>query len=338
MTDSGSSFTKQEVKAGLMVLFSVACFAGLALIVAGYRPALTGDVYYAYFPDTGGLNRGASVRFGGARVGRVTSIELSPEHRTLIRVGLAVSENVPINAGSEAFITQTSLTADHHVEITTGTETARLLEPGDVIPARPGGLFDRMDLMAGSITRVMEDLRVLMGVSPPPGPVAPDAPEAVTITQLFDRLDTTLDAGGVLITDIQEAVGEARPAVEELTRRLEAMEAKASALMDAMTGAIEGNQPAIERLLARFEEAALEASTVAARLRTVADTADDTLRQAGAASGSAQQLLETNRDMLEDALRDMRDTARHLRDFSETISEQPHSLVRGRQPQGRVVE
>ena len=105
-------------------------------------------LYYATFRDVGGLNSGADVRFGGVQVGTVESVEIDPADPTRIRVAAMVPETVPVNAGSVASIQQISLTAEMHLEISTGDRDRPVLENGAVLESETvaTGLFDVPDV------------------------------------------------------------------------------------------------------------------------------------------------------------------------------------------------
>jgi ABC-type transporter Mla subunit MlaD len=68
------------------------------------------------------------------------------------------------------------------------------------------------------------------------------------------------------------------------------------------------------------------------RLVGLLDTAEGTLRTAA----DALAILGQNRQDLDATLRDLRDTMANLKAFSQTIKEQPYSLVRIKSPPQRV--
>ena len=80
-------FTATEIKAGILVLVSFFILVGFLVAIRGCRPQdESAKTFYAVFTDISGLNRGADVRFGGVRVGKVIAIEPDPEDRARIRV------------------------------------------------------------------------------------------------------------------------------------------------------------------------------------------------------------------------------------------------------------
>ena len=133
-------FTATEIKAGILVLVSLIVLVGFLAAVRGCRPKDDSErLYYAVFSDISGLNRGADVRFGGVLVGRVTAIEPDPDDRASIRVRARVVGHVPVNQGSVATIEQITLTAEKHLEISTGAADEPLHKNGDTLNSSAGG-------------------------------------------------------------------------------------------------------------------------------------------------------------------------------------------------------
>ena len=84
MADAKHNFSGTEIKAGLMVIVSVVLAVGFVLVTLGFRPPEEGKVFYAKWENTGGLNEGADVRFGGVKVGRVVEIVPDPDDQSLL--------------------------------------------------------------------------------------------------------------------------------------------------------------------------------------------------------------------------------------------------------------
>jgi len=332
------SFTATEIKAGIMVLASVAMLALFLIVVQGMRPPEKTKTFYVAFTDTGGLNRGADIRFGGAKVGRVAQIELDPEDHSKIRVTANVRPEVPVNDKSQSFIGQTTLTAEKHLEITTGEKSAPLLAEGAVIPSRSGGLFDQAGALARSVESALEDVRDLLGVRQ----AKEKKTDMVTVTSLFEGVDTTIKSGTTLVGDIKNTVAESRVDVDKILKKVQEVEDGARDLLadlrdivgdnrkhidgsiEGVHGIIEDAQPAVERVTALTE-----------RLDEIANALQEALDEAGAVAGEAKGALSDNRPVVDDIVLDLRETVRYLKTFSRTLSEQPEAVIRGKNVEGR---
>lgn len=336
------NFTVTEIKAGAMVLASLAVFGLFYAVVAGLRPPSAQKTFHAYFTDTGGLNRGADVRFGGAKVGRVTEIGLDAGDQSRVCVTATVDPAVPANTDSIAYIGQVSLTAEKHLEITTGTPDAALLEPGSVLPTGPpASLLGHLDLthVAKKVTAVLDDVRAVLGVysdgEGPPQQEGEQAQNLVTLKDLFDRLEGAVDTGQGLLQDARTVLSDTRPELESILARVEAVENAAKDLVTQISSLVAENKPGIRESLETLRHTMTQVGGLAERLDRIADVLQTTLDNAKSLSTEARSLLEASRPALEDTVEDLRESVRRLKDFSRTVAEQPQSLVRGRVPHGR---
>ena len=71
------SRTLREGSVGLLIIFSILLFGGVALWLRGIKFGEEGYEVVADFPDVNGIQVGDAVRYRGLRVGKVTSIEPS---------------------------------------------------------------------------------------------------------------------------------------------------------------------------------------------------------------------------------------------------------------------
>lgn len=124
---------------GLFVLASLAVFAGVVLTLSAesglLQPRYT---LVARFENVEGLLPGAPVHLAGKRVGRVASVEIVPEPDPArpVRVELQIDRSVSslVRADSVATIGTLGLLGDKYVALGIGTETARVLQPGEELP------------------------------------------------------------------------------------------------------------------------------------------------------------------------------------------------------------
>src|SRR5271167_3572701 len=102
----------KELKVGLLVLSALLIF----LATLTYVEQLTGIrvPYKTYFKYAGGVDPGSAVRFGGMKVGSITTIRPWREDPTKIEVLLEVKGGVPVNADSIAMLTSLSPLGDKY--------------------------------------------------------------------------------------------------------------------------------------------------------------------------------------------------------------------------------
>lgn len=347
MADKKHAFTSTELKAGAMVLTAGVLLVLFMAAVSGLRPAAAHKTFVAYFEDTGGLNIGADVRFGGLKAGRIVGLAPDETNQKLIRVVCEVSEDLPVNTASRAFIGQVSLTSEKHLEITTGEQGAPPMEDGSEIATAPagGGLFGGIDVIAQSVSTIVDDVREVIGVRQAQmaaRAAGQDDADITTILDILDNVDGSLSEGKGLVTDVRTIVSERKPDIEAILARVKDIEDSAKVLVDNVNAVIEENRSSIRNTLAGAEGAMgdvrailADVNTVTEDLESMAASLQSALENADALTGSAQEMVVLFRPALEDIVLDVRETVRYLKQFSRTISEQPQSVIRGAEPQGR---
>ncbi|NIA13374.1 MAG: MCE family protein [Nitrospiraceae bacterium] len=342
MPEKKHNFTATEFKAGLLVIVSAIALAAFIAAIEGLRPPEETRTYYAYFSDTSGLNRGADVRFGGSKVGRVSAISLDPEDQSRLRVEANVKAGVPVNEASEAHITQTTLTAEMHLEISTGEKDAPLVEDGAVIPSEAGGLFDKAGELADSVKGVLEDVGDLLGVEDAKEQEKNGEGELVTMATIFGGLDSAVKEGEGLVGDVRGVISERKGDIEAILTKVQEAEDAVKQLLDDVNAVVADNRGNIEGTLADVRGIVGDVrpiiervGKVSGQLDAIADSLQDTLDNTERLTGEAGGLLEANRPVIEEIVLDLRDTVRYLKDFSRTMAEQPHAVVRGKSPEGR---
>ncbi len=330
-------FTATEIKAGIMVLASLIILVGFLVAIRGCRPADdTAKTFYAVFTDIGGLNRGADVRFGGVRVGKVTAIEPDPDDRARIRVTAVVNGNVPVNHGSIATIEQVTMTTEKHLEISTGGAEQPLHETGDHLTSSGGGgLFDVPDL-EGVTTRLetmLDGINVLLGV----GGTEDGAgdPVAVDLAEVLASLKTTLDEGAEVARGAGAVIDDNRAGIQEIVTRLAALEETATELMERLNGVIEENRGSIHQSFGNLEQLTGELNKRVDELVTTLQTTLQYLQDLG---GNSSDLLDDQRPTIEEMLLNLTETTRNLKEFSRILADQPDALIRGKGKQGRKNE
>ena len=327
-------FTATEIKAGIMVLASLIILVGFLAAIRGCRPKDdTAKTFYAVFTDISGLNRGADVRFGGVRVGKVTAIEPDPDDRARIRVTAVVDGNVPVNHGSIATIEQVTMTTEKHLEISTGGAEQPLHETGDLLASSGGGgLFDVPDF-EGVTTRLetmLDGINVLLGVSDT-GEGAGD-PQTVDLSEVLASLKTTLDEGAEVARGAGAVIDDNRAGIEQIVTRLAALEETATELMTQLNGVIEENRGSIHQSFGNLEQLTGELNRHVDELVTTLQTTLQYLQDLG---GNSSDLLDDQRPTIEEMLLNLTETTRNLKEFSRILADQPDALIRGKGKQGR---
>ena len=326
-------FTATEIKAGILVLASLIILVGFLVAIRGCRPTdETAKTFFAVFTDISGLNRGADVRFGGVRVGKVIAIAPDPEDRARIRVTAVVEGRAPVNHGSVATIEQVTLTTEKHLEISTGGADEPLHENGDTLRSSGGGgLFDVPDLEGVTVRleTMLDGINALLGVD------GGGDPAAVDLAEVLESLKTTLDEGAGVARSAGAVIDDNREGIDQIVTRLAELEKTATDLMAQLNGILEENRGSIEHSFSNVEELTGELNQRIDELIATLQAALQYMRDFG---GNTSDLMDAQRPTIEEVLLNLQETTRNLKEFSRTLADQPDALIRGKGKQGRKNE
>ena len=357
MVDRLGSFSTTEIKAGFFVLLSGIVLIVFIAAVLKYRPQGDAKTYYVFSHDIGGLGRSADVRFGGASAGRITDISTDPDDQSRMRVTIQVAASTPVNADSEAFVSQTTLTSEKHLEITTGSKDAPLLEPGSEIPSTVGGLLGDLSGLISTVTQLLDDVTLLLGVSDADGNRIFATDDGRTIAELFRAMEGLLADFRVLLGVVDEKgrplAVEGRKTFSELMVNLDDAVTHGGDLLGGLEEVLEENRDNVNEVLTTAKDIGRSAQQAVEHLDSILtdnrENIDGTIEGARDALESLdgltvelesltialQEVLERNGATLEDTLRDLSETMRSLKEVTRTLAEQPQALIRGKQPVGR---
>lgn len=351
------SFTRTEIRAGIMVLLSGAVLVLFIAAILNYRPRGETKDFDVMMNNTEGLGVGADVRFGGMLAGRVTSIAPERNDRSLMVVRARVAASTPVNAESRAYVSQVTLTSEKHLEITTGTADAPLLASGARIASTTGGLFGDLPALTETVTDLLEDIQVILGVSGADGQPVLDAGQAGTLTEALDTLDGLMADMRVLLGVVDEKgnliIAEDQPTFTDVVSNVDQAIKDGDALLRDVRSVVDENRETIRDVLETVEELGNSADRTLDELNALIadnrDTVDATLEETREAVSrinalsadmtqlvaSLREILDYNQPVLNETIDNLNETLRNLEALTETLKDQPQSIIRGREPVGR---
>lgn len=122
-----------EKKVGIFFLAAIVTLGVMIELVEDWNPFERRSEYSSYFASTVGLKVGDPVMIAGVEVGKVTAIKID---KNRVRTLFYVKNGTLLKEDSLASIRQTNLLGGTFLGLTFGTETAKYLEPGGVVPSR----------------------------------------------------------------------------------------------------------------------------------------------------------------------------------------------------------
>lgn len=175
----------KEFLVGLMVVLVIALmlvFGWLMGVVGPFRKEMKFHLLYAF---AGGVEAGSPVRVSGVKVGKVDRIEFVqgdqnwPEDNVTLKVTISVSPRAAatIRQDSQFFINIAGLIGERYVEISPGSASSALLEPGasvrgvdpprvDQLLSQGYGVFGRVQELISqnekSITEFLKQLNEIL--------------------------------------------------------------------------------------------------------------------------------------------------------------------------------
>lgn len=122
-----------EKKVGIFFLLALITLGVMIELVQDWNPFERKVGYTTYFKAVVGLKVGDPVLVAGVNVGKVTDIRIDNGQ---VRTDFEVLFNTVIKEDSVVAIGQTSLLGGTYLGIDFGTENAKVIEPGGVLPSR----------------------------------------------------------------------------------------------------------------------------------------------------------------------------------------------------------
>lgn len=148
----------QKVRLGIFVAVGLSALT-LCVLLLGARALLEKrDLYTIRFsePDLSfsGLEVGSSVKYSGLKIGRVEEVGVDPDNVSVIVVVVSLDRQTPVAEDSNASLGSVGITGLKYIDLSRGSLTARIRDPGEEIPAGPS----RMDELSARALSVSEKL------------------------------------------------------------------------------------------------------------------------------------------------------------------------------------
>ena len=300
-----------EAKVGAFVLGSVVvlAFAIIRLLDA----QLSGHVvpYHTYLQYAGGLESGAQVLFGGINVGRVTTVRPAASDPTKIEIQVDVKENTPLNEKSVAKLGFISVMSGAALSVTTGSNNAKRLRAGSEIPSQEAASLDAItakmagvaDNANGLITEVRGEL----------GGISRDA------RTLLANLNTVAGKANqqkvqAALDNVNTMLATERPKIDRLTDQLNAVSQHADETIQNVNGTVSDVRQPIREDLAQLQSTLLQTKQLLAEM---------------------QVLVRANDYKIDDTIENLRMATENLGQLTESVKQQPWSLIRIKQPEDR---
>jgi phospholipid/cholesterol/gamma-HCH transport system substrate-binding protein len=309
-----------EAKVGAFVVVCAVLLTATVYYVSYARFKGARVPFRTYLRDAGGMQPGTQVLFGGITVGKVTSVQPDKVDPTRIEISLDVKQGTPLNAKSVAEVGSVTLMSDPALTISTGSNDAPRLSPGEVIRSEETVSLDELQRKVATLADSAQ----------------------TTLLEVGTDLNNITGDTRHLLANLNDATGSTnRKHLTGILANTDTMVAQLSPQINQITeqvnGLIEKMGPAVDNVNATVVNA--NETITALRGPSQADLAElqKTLEQTRGLINNIQVLVRANTQNTTYTIENLRMATDNLNELTESVKERPWSLIRIKQPKDRNV-
>jgi ABC-type transporter Mla subunit MlaD len=316
-----------EAKVGTFVVACLSILIATLVCLLGAHLRGAGVPYRTYLHYAGGLEPGASVLFGGINAGRITAVRPWASDPTRIEVLLELKKGTPVNEKSVAKLGSISIMSEPALAISTGSNDAPRLAPGKAIPSEEAASMDEIAAkmvtvannanslitqVQGELTGITGDARTLLANL-----------NSVTGQPNQERISGVLENANGLLADQRPKIDRITDQLLVVSQHADAVIAKAGPLMDHADATI-------QNINGTVHDAREPIRQDLAELRS-------TLEQAKGLLANMQVMVRANDFKIDDTVENLRTATENIDQLTDSLKQQPWSLIRIKQPKERKV-
>ena len=316
-----------EAKVGAFVMVSVAVL-GFSIYWLTHTQNVKGQVFYkSYFRYAGGLAPGAPVLFGGIKVGQVQSVAPSTEDPTRIEVDFNVRPGTPLNEDSKARAGTVTLMGSPALLITTGSNEARRLSPGEDVQSEETITINEVAAKVGAVAdsagALLEDLRRDV-----PRLVRKAQIAVANVNEITGPRNQKRIAG--ILAEFNTMLNRESPKIAKITDEISVLAKHADSLVLSAKPIPPNVNQAVTKANNILDDIREPLKKDLTELHAAIQQARDTL-------ASVQDVIGDNRTELNETVRNLNAASENIRALTETLKQRPWNLIRTTQPPERKV-
>ena len=293
-------YRAHEVKAGLFIVISIIVLFAFLFAITGVDLWSEKVTYLARFKYIGGIEVGSMVRLGGMDVGKVAGLNFPEDGDSRIELLLEVKQGTPIRTDSKAVLTTIGIMGAAYVEISIGMPTSAIIPPDELVPSEDVTGFAQM---AGPISEISEKTSMLLG----------------SINDLFnaenrENLSSTLANFNKLMEQNADNMNDAMANFSQISAQL-------NETLSVVNNMIVRNDTILSENMIVLKE-------VLVGTKGLLQNLDKTMQDMDSA-------FLSNREDYQNIIRNLNTLTQNIEEFSQTIKEQPWSLIRKNAPPER---
>jgi ABC-type transporter Mla subunit MlaD len=297
-----------EAKVGTFVLASLLILTSTVVYLANAQ--FRGDKvpYRTYLHYAGGLEAGAPVLFGGIKAGSVTAVRPWLSDPTRIEILVELKQGTPVNQKSVAKLGSVSVMSEPALMVSTGTNDADRIAPGQAIPSQEVVTLDEIAAKMATVAGNANDL----------------------IVQVQGELGGISSDARTLLANLNSVTRDARPKIDHIADQLLALSQHADAVIAKVGPVVDHADATIQNVNGVVED-------VREPMRVDLVEVQETLQQAKNVLTDMQGMVRANDFKIDDTVENLRVATDNLGQLTEQLKQRPWSLIRIKQPKERKV-
>jgi phospholipid/cholesterol/gamma-HCH transport system substrate-binding protein len=309
-----------EARVGAFVIVSLLVLGATVYFVRTTQDVRGQVIYTTYLRYAGGIADGTPVFFAGIRVGQVASVRPSAADPTRIEIRFAVKDGTPVNEESIARVGGVTLMSSPTLFLTGGSNNARRLGPGDVVPSQEAISTNEITARLATVADNANDLLTLLKQEVPAV-----TGEARAVLANFREISGTKNQKHVeaILAELNTMVRRESPNIAHITERITALTGHADELVVSVKPLVANVSTTVDAIREPLT-------------RDVAEL-QRTLENARALIDSVQRVVGDNEGDIHQTVQSLRTASENVRLLSETLKERPWNLIRTTQPSDRKV-
>jgi len=301
----------QKFRLGIFIAFSSVLLIVFLVVVAGNKLLEKRDVYYIHYEDTSviGLQVGGQVKYHGISVGRVDDIRIDKEDIKMVVVTISVKEGTPLKEDVLATLAPVGITGLKQIELSGGTNEAKLLMPkSNILPGESvlDSITGKAEIIAEKLEIVLNNIAELTNQE-----------NQEKFANIISNVDILIEANRDPITNVITNLDSTTYYLAEFTE-------SANESMKRFNALIQSEE--IDNILVNAEK--VTSDIAKADLAQLINDLNKAIVQANDAFLHIDlTILKSRQDILQ-TLEMLKETIDYLNDFSRQISENPSILLR----------
>lgn len=304
---------KEQALVGLFVLVVSGLLLATIFAISGAF-GRAGASYGASFKFAGGLEPGATVRFGGIKAGRVEQLRVDPQDNTRIEITFSVAAGTPVKTDSVAQISSLGALGDNYLEVTTGTEKASLAPPNSRLKSEEYVSFASLTAQLSALGPQAEKLLKNLNE------------RVVELKETIVRVNDVLNEQNraqlsATLGNVRGMLEENRPKLKSTMASIDTASAKVAPLLDDFKKTVERADKALAQMDAVIGENRADVRKAVEELRRTLTSASSVVEQ-------LDRTLNYNAENIDETLENIRVTTENLKQFTDKIKSRPYTLIR----------